>query len=358
MPQDAVQVKKAAGDLSRYIGLLAETGRGSVSGQSVRFPEIADCAKASSSEPVIILNSDDETSLKNGFSWRARPERVEIYGESGRGLCNGIYSFLSALGISWPSPGMEKLPVSSSNNSTAPAQRNSQGFSLALDGVNEPSKYSEGDIADVFSRRFFPAGRRELKYIQKNGEAFAAWAARRRYDTVIFPLACFASRNKRKIQLLSGFFAEYGISLEAGGRDFSALVPRNNFFLHSDCFRMEEGRRNKDHHFCPTNPGTMEIIRREGEKLFRAAEGIKVFHLWQDKDAPDAWCSCPTCRAFTPQEQYRIAVSAAADVLAAVNPGAVISFYEKSGEEINIPLRKNLFCMEKIPEEKELKSII
>jgi hypothetical protein len=123
---------------------------------------------------------------------------------------------------------------------------------------------------------------------------------------------------------------------------------------------MHQGRRKKDYHFCPTNPGTIEIIAKEGEKLFRAAEGVTVFHLWEDKGpakesrpAVSDWCSCPTCRAFTPAEQNRIAVNAAAKTLEAVNPDAWIAFFEKPGEGNDIALRRNLFKLEKLPDEQD-----
>jgi hypothetical protein len=43
-------------------------------------------------------------------------------------------------------------------------------------------------------------------------------------------------------------------------------------------------------------------------------------------------------------------VNAAADILAALNPDAMITFYEKSGEGVKIPMRKNTLKMEKLPE--------
>ena len=47
-----------------------------------------------------------------------------------------------------------------------------------------------------------------------------------------------------------------------------------------------------------------------------------------------------------------MAVNAAADVLLGLNPAALISFYEEAageGEGGNIPLRANLFALDKLP---------
>ena len=353
LPPGLPGVEKAAGDLARYIGLLAALAenRHSAGGNSPAVPVIdASGPVPSDDAPIIALNSEGFGPEQNGFTWRAGQDRVEIFGESGRGLCNGIYSFLAALGISWPAPGEEKLP--------SRAAKTPSGFPLSTNSAYEPSGGEGKDPAAAPWRRYVPAGGGTIKRILKKSEAFAAWAARQRYDALIFPLTAFVSGNNgRKLQDLKQAAGEYGITLEAGGWDLSTLVPRKYFFFHRDFFRMEGGRRRKDHHFCPTSPGTIHLMGREGGRLFQAAEGIQVFHLWPDKGAETAWCSCPTCRAFSPSEQNRIGVNAAADVLAAHDPGASITYYEKAGEGGNIPLRKNLFRMEKLPEEKEIREL-
>jgi len=357
VPPNIPEVKKAAGDLSRYIGLLASLIKSryvkpvSASGVvpaivATIAATIADASSEAPPGPVIVLDSDGGDPGRNGFSWRARPERVEIYGESGRGLCNGIYSFLSAMGISWPVPGEEEFP--------RPEAKDPQCFPLVVDSMNEPSRYEGTDPAAAPWRRFVPAGKKTVKNILKRSEAFIAWAARRRYDAVVFPLTVFGSDlGGGKLKQFKQAAGEYGIAIEAGGRDLSALVPRGYYFFHRDIFRMEEGARKKAYHFCPTNPATIRVIEKEGGKLFRSAGDIRVFHLWPDRGAETVWCSCPSCRAFSPSEQNRIGVNSAADVLAAVNPRASVTYFEKSGEGGNIPLRKNLFRMEKLPEEKE-----
>jgi hypothetical protein len=116
---------------------------------------------------------------------------------------------------------------------------------------------------------------------------------------------------------------------------------------------MEEGRRKKDHHFCPTSLDAIQIIGKEGKRLFEAAAGIEVFHLWSDKGAETAWCSCPTCRAFTVQEQNRIGLNIAADVLAIINPNASITYFENSSETCKISLRKNIIRLENLCIESE-----
>jgi hypothetical protein len=51
----------------------------------------------------------------------------------------------------------------------------------------------------------------------------------------------------------------------------------------------------------------------------------RIYHLWPDWEAERIWCACPACRAFSPREQIRIAVNAAAMVVAEKDPQALIS---------------------------------
>jgi len=333
IPPDITQAEKAAGDLSRCIGLLA-----ALNGGEAKPPKIVNAfdSMLSKTAPAIVLNCDKSDFRRNGFAWRAKPEQVEIFGESSRGLCNGIYSFLAATGISWPEPEQEKLPGS--------------GAGLACDNVSEPSHFDEKTPLASPWRRFVPEDNNGVKRMlnKSKSEAFAAWAARNRYDALVIPMAEFVSAGQ-KLKQLEKFARDYGITLEAGGYDLSSLIPRKTFLLHRDYFRMEDGKRKKDHHFCPTNPGALKLAGKEAEKLFRAAIEAKVFHLWPDKGAETAWCSCPTCRAFTTQEQNRMGVNAAADILAVLKADAMITFYENSGEGEKIPMRKNTFKMEKLP---------
>ena len=341
LPPDQTHIKKAAEDLARYIGLLT-----AMDGDQAKLPPlIAEFdSTPEMSVPIIILNHEDRGSKRNGFSWRATPERVEIMGESGRGLCNGIYSFLAALGLSWPAPGQEKLPSVPNGES--------KEFPLASGRAYQPSHNKDKSTAASAWRRFVVAEKKTVEELLNKSETLAAWLARQCYDAIVFPLATFVSEScGQKLKQLKEFTEEFGINLEAGGRDLSLLLPRRHFILHRDFFRMEEGKRKKDHHFCPTNPGAIRIVGQEAERLFRAADVSAVYHLWPDKGAEAAWCSCPSCRAFTPSEQNRIAVNIAADVLNTLNNDACITYFEKPGDEGKIPLRKNLFRMEVLPDE-------
>jgi hypothetical protein len=338
VPPAIPAAEKGAGDLARCIGLLR--GR---TGLGADPPALADASGPAPAEttPIIVLNCEGGGRERNGFTWRAGAERIEIYGESDRGLCKGIYDFLSKLGVQWPEPGREELPP--------PMADRNGGYALGASGAYEPSGY-DGKGPPRWRR--IVAGKKSRRFSSKNLESLIQWAARNKYDALIIPFTgVLSGRFRRDREAIKKIIGEYAFILEAGGWEMSFLMPRRLFFFHRDLFRMEEGKRKKKYHFCSTNPDTITIIKSEGEKLFRAAGGITVFHLWPDRGEEARWCSCPSCRAFTPAEQNRIAVNVAADALAALNPGALISYYEHPGESSGVPLRPNVFRMEEIPGE-------
>jgi len=172
------------------------------------------------------------------------------------------------------------------------------------------------------------------------------WAAQNNYDTLVFPLAeCFQGLHREYVKLIK----KYELIIEAGGRELSLLLPRKLFMFHSELFRMEQGRRKKKYHFCPTNPKTTAIITENAQNLFARSMEIvtpkRIFHLLPDEGHENTWCACPACRAFSPAEQNIIAVNSAADVLAKLDPDARISFLDLNNEpeKAGISPRKNMF---------------
>jgi hypothetical protein len=172
------------------------------------------------------------------------------------------------------------------------------------------------------------------------------WAAQNNYDTLVFSLAeCYSGLHREYVKLIE----RYELNIEAGGRELSLLLPRNLFMFHRDLFRMEQGRRKKKHHFCPTNPKTTAVITESARNFFtRSIQTVKpkrIFHLLPDEGHENTWCACPACRAFSPAEQYMIAVNSAADVLAKLDPDARISFLDLNNEpeKAGITPRKNMF---------------
>jgi hypothetical protein len=330
----------AAEELSFYIAVLR--GR---AGLERTAPPVADAGGPAPPDPapVIVLNDGGSSPEhparrhRSGFTWRAGQDRVEIYGDSDRGLCNGVFDFLSNLGLHWPAPGREEMPD--------PAGRGE--YRLKNAGAFVPSE----DLPE--NRRRIVIGK---KTARKERNALIRWAARNRIDALVFSLDDRILRRPEGGKSPLGLAERYALIIEAGGWDLSRLVPRRYFFFHHDLFRMDSGKRVRRFNFCPTNPRTIALLKKQGRRrigaVLRLHPGIETFHLWPDRGHETAWCSCPACRAFSRSEQNRIALCAAADALAELAPAARLSFLEEAGDdpqETAAPPRPNLFRLGAAP---------
>jgi len=194
----------------------------------------------------------------------------------------------------------------------------------------------------LFIKRTTSAGER-VKLIK--------WATENEYNTLVFPLDDkFFRGGGGKYIKLAKYYAFY---IEAGGHDLSLLLPRSLFLFNKGLFRMEQGKRKMNNHFCPTNPKTTVIIAKRAKKLFtRAMQKTtpdRIFHLLPDEGCENVWCQCPPCRAFRPIDQYLIAVNAAANVLAELDPSAKLSYvdFDTEPEAARVKPKKNMIIGEK-----------
>jgi len=168
-------------------------------------------------------------------------------------------------------------------------------------------------------------------------------------NTVVFSMndRFFKNKNAKYIKMITN----HGMQIEAGGRDFSLLLPRKLFFFNSGMFRLEQGIRKLTHHFCPTNPKTIAAVSQNANDLFTAimqnVTPPRIFHLLPDEECENKWCACPACRAFRPCEQYIIAANTVADVLAKFDSQARLGYidYNTEPDAAGVPPRKNMFSI-------------
>jgi hypothetical protein len=330
---------EAAEELARYFGLL----RGKA-GLSQEQPQINETTAAlPDSVPIIILKTGSKNSDSSGFTWKFNNDRIDICGDSLRGLWNGFFDFLSALGFKWPAPGKEELP---------PAGQESAVFYLNNNNASCPSMPSAQKRRRFFVRE--KTGAREREELIK-------WAARNKYDALVFSLkdksVWARARAGKKISGKYNLVKRYAIMLEAGGCDLSLLISRRLYMFHRELFRMESGKRISANHFCPTNPQTISRITEKARQFFiYTSPGMtipRVFHLLPDHGFEKTWCACPACRAFSPPEQNLIAVNSAADALVVLDPQALLSCFDFSASEgepdtCGIKPRENVFLLDNV----------
>lgn len=311
----------------------------------------ADSARVSEEEGqrAIVLNCADGNG-GTGYSWRSTAERVEIWGDSPKGLLNGVYDFLEALGVRWIKPGPEGFELPSF---VSDAEGPIPGL-LRMKRVSAHRKQNGDRQALVLLPAFFG----------HDGCLWLQWAARNRYDTVLFLVgeksSALASHSEqlylRQRSKLLACANEYGLSIELGGRCLSRLVPRTLFLRNKELFRMREGKRTSDFNFCPTNPDTIRLLQKNAAEWFARFPEASAFHFWPDKARENSWCACPSCRAFSPWEQALIATNAMADSLAQVRPGAWISCKgarEDDTEFASVKPRPNVRLLPKLGEDSD-----
>jgi len=177
------------------------------------------------------------------------------------------------------------------------------------------------------------------------------WATENEYNTLVFPMDdnFFKGGNAKYIKLAK----HYAFYIEAGGQDLSLLLPRNLFLFNRELFRMEQGKRKRKHHFCPTNPKSIAVITERAQKFLNYTlhkiSPDPIFHLLPDEGFETTWCQCPACRAFRPAEQFLIAVNTTADVLAKLNPKAKLYYvdFDTEPEAARVKTRANTMISEK-----------
>ena len=184
---------------------------------------------------------------------------------------------------------------------------------------------------------------------ERTSDRWIPWAAEQGFTTIIlYPvdelftlerMGDHVSGRRRKLLELA---QQYNLEVEEGGFCLSRFVPRRLFVHNRELFRMYEGRRIPDVNFCPTNPETLQIVAGQAKRFFQRRGKHRVFHLWSDKGPGEGWCSCPSCRAFSPFEQSLIAINTLADVLKELRNDAYLSYLVPEGAESTLRCRSNM----------------
>lgn len=247
----------------------------------------------------------------DGFRRRAMSKRLDLHGDSPRGLLLGVYATLEELGASWPWPG---------ENPARPTGAR----------VTE-----QVDHAPALPGRCLVLG--ELALIE-DAESWIVWAARNRLNGLFAhvstrrravgaaPEAAWLERRERLVALAR----ERGMTIEHGGHLLPELLSRD------DLRALAEGHA----------PG--ETIRRTLEEHVHAHPEATVLHLW-GADLPAA--------AGGGREASEAALrtaNAVAEVVEDARPGTQVAFLAyHDTEEVpsGVPPRHNV-CLLFAPRER------
>jgi hypothetical protein len=231
------------------------------------------------------------------FSWRASPDRVEIYGSDGGSLLRGAYDFLEALGARWIESGEwgERLPR---------AERLPLETSSRTSGKGGPSTtlvLGHGAYLEDWEDRLLWAARAgyDSVFIQTTPEALALDAAPESlYESLSPSIATLARR--------------LGLALELGGRVAHSPSPRAP---------TENGGEP-----CASSDGALAAVAEAFAARAIARPEITAFHAWPDEGPGEFRCACPTCESLSPSARSLKVARALAAALARSRPDASLSF--------------------------------
>jgi len=224
-----------------------------------------------------------------GFRWEARADAVRLEGAGPRGVLNGVYALLDALGLRWPWPGRTVRVA-----------------------VGPPELPRTNEDEPVLPERCLVLGRRELL---EAGEAWISWAARNRLNAVFahvgpgrapFGAAPEALWRERRPRLVAAA-RDRAMTIEHGGHLLPALVPPAT--LASAAHELEAG--------APA--GGVAALDRAVSAHARAHPEADVLHLWGADTAAGAGS------ATASSERALRLTNAVAAAVERVRPGATVA---------------------------------
>ena len=261
----------------------------------------------------------------DGFEASVTARAITIVGESPRGTLNGAYWLLERLGWLWVCPGDS-------------GTRFTNGMGL------EEGAYRESPLVP---RRTLILGNDAL---HDDWQDWLEFASRNRLNSVFFhdtppsvlnrggasrPSSADAIAQDGKGWMFERWDADgaaireaaasRGLTLQFGGHHLPALLRRELFGEHPDWFTQRNGARDARYNLCSSSPGARAEVAARGREFFERFAGAAVYHLWADDITGGGWCGCAECAGLSPSDQALRATNLLAEVLAAVDPSAVIA---------------------------------
>ncbi|MCK5844528.1 MAG: DUF4838 domain-containing protein, partial [Victivallales bacterium] len=249
---------------------------------------------ASSSRYVITLGSSSDGDscdakaceiLHDGFVIDSQPDSVKLTANSAKGALNAVYELMERLGYLYLFPTDE--------GEWAPNELQDIPVGVSLVNPRFPHRGVFREVVTVTPCH--------------TSEEWFEFFAKLRFNAVVLD----------QTELLP-LARKLGLRMEVGGHGFSKLLPREMFDDNPELFRMFQpedfnGRRLADCNLCVTNPETSRIVRENFAEKLAESKDAYAMHLWPDDLPAGGWCLCPSCRAFSPEDQATIAMRMVAD---------------------------------------------
>lgn len=222
----------------------------------------------------------------DGYVLNTTLEGITVCAKSAKGILNGVYDLAERLGFTFLLPGED--------GEWCPD--NIYPLEIGLSVMNPRFPYR-----GVFWQR--------LNINDYSIDEWLDFYAKLRFNS----LRCRDDYDKTLVEKL-------GLRVEIGAHGLSELLPRNLFDKQADLFRMFQpedfgGKRLNDSNLCVTNPETRKIVKENFKKILKQNKGVHAIHTWADDLPGGGWCLCPSCRAFSAEDQAMLSMRLLAEAI-------------------------------------------
>jgi len=220
----------------------------------------------------------DEIGETDGYSIHVTNSGISISGALPKGVLNGVYDLAEQLGYLFLMPGNA--------------------------GEWAPETIKDLSCGNVVKIPRFPF---RGVFWEKRCEDYTVEEWLRFYAKLKFNALAYDDFNCLELT------EELGLRFEIGGHGLSKLLPRTLFDTDPAMFRMFQpedfrGKRTNDSNFCVNNPSSRKVVKDNFRQKLREAAGCHALHAWADDLPAGGWCLCPSCRAFTPEDQAMLSM--------------------------------------------------
>ena len=238
---------------------------------------------------AVVAEQDAEHPVHDGYRIERDGETLHLRATQPRGLLNGVYGILTALGFAFPYPGFDRCPET----------------------ADWPALLALGDAGQwripSFRHRIFHFDNMRLS------PEMIDWSGKLCINMIQEPLHLF-NRDIAVRPVLLHMIRERGIELNVGGHGFNNWIPPLVYQEeHPEwwaAYHAGAGRAGltDDENACREHAtGQLCLSNREVVKEFAANivaflkkhPDVRTVCLWPN-DMPGGWCTCPSCLALEP----------------------------------------------------------
>ncbi len=140
-------------------------------------------------------------------------------------------------------------------------------------------------------------------------------------------LKTLAFHEEKRTRELYDYAGERGVTVEYDAHVLSYLLPRSEFSVRPEWFRMDEsGARVNDANMCASNEDALDYVSKRARELALTLKTPSHRYAYWTDDIVGKTCRCPRCREKTAAQQTLTITNAIARGLKSADPQAITGF--------------------------------